>query len=621
MEQATFGSISYFQTADYALFGVMMGISLAIGLYYGLSGGRQRTSAEYILADRSMTFVPVTLSLLSSYFSGISMQGIPADVYYHGSLVIWIFVSVLIGGILALTFFMPMYYRLGLTSVYEYLGMRFNHVVKLCGVFSFLIFAFLYMGVVAYTACVAATAVTDISLEVALISVTVICAIYTVIGGIKAVLWTDSLQMCLMIATILSVIIKGSIELGVGQIWETASKGRRTNFFEFHFDLTEFYNGWGFVLGQITFVNTLVNTQYMVQRMVVCKSEAVARASIIGYLIGACIFQGLVVFAGLTIYAYYEGCDPGTLGYTTRNDQILPYFVIDVFRHSPGIPGLLLSGLFGAALSTLSSVLNATATLIGEHFVKPLVKGMKDSMYTVTLKIIVVISSCVTLGIAFLVPVLGDAIPVVLSIPGASQGTLLALFILGAFCPFCSSKGAVAGYVVGLVFGSIMSVGTIVYSKPSQNLPLSAEMCLNESFMLYNDTMVTTAVTTHDVTLWNETQIPLADTTEAGDIYRPVIFTVSKVWIGFITFATSMIVAVITTLVTGVNDTSKMDPRLVVWKINSSYQTVQEEEDTDQCSDKDNRDRQEEKFHFKSEKQQETLSGNCTLRNQQMTTV
>ena len=68
-----------------------------------------------------------------------------------------------------------------------------------------------------------------------------------------------------------------------------------------------------------------------------------------------------------------------------------------------------------------------------------------------------------------------------------------------------------------------MSVGTIVYSKPSQNLPLSAEMCLNESFMLYNDTMVTTAVTTHDVTLWNETQIPLADTTEAGDIYRFVV--------------------------------------------------------------------------------------------------
>lgn len=82
-------------------------------------------------------------------------------------------------------------------------------------------------------------------------------------------------------------------------------------------------------------------------------------------------------------------------------------------------------------------------------------------------------------------------------------------------------QGAVAGYVVGLVFGSIMSVGTIVYSKPAQNLPVSADRCLNESLMFYNDTMVTTtAITAHDVTLWNGTQIQPAATTEAGDIYR-----------------------------------------------------------------------------------------------------
>ncbi len=110
---------SYFQAADYVIFGLMMLISLAIGLYFRCSGGRQRTTAEYILADRSMTLLPVTLSLLSSFFSGISMQGIPADVYYHGPLVIWSTIPLVIGGILARAFFLPMYYSLGLTSVYE----------------------------------------------------------------------------------------------------------------------------------------------------------------------------------------------------------------------------------------------------------------------------------------------------------------------------------------------------------------------------------------------------------------------------------------------------------------------------------------------------------------------
>ena len=114
-----FSTRSYFHAADYAVFGVMLVASLAIGLYYGLSGGRQRTSAEYVLADRKMTLVPITLSLLASYFSGLSLQGIPSDVYHHGPMIIWLEVPILIGGILSLLFFMPMYYRLGITSVYE----------------------------------------------------------------------------------------------------------------------------------------------------------------------------------------------------------------------------------------------------------------------------------------------------------------------------------------------------------------------------------------------------------------------------------------------------------------------------------------------------------------------
>ena len=114
-----FGTISYLQPADYIVCGVMLVGSIAIGIYCSVSGGRQRTSAEYVLANRSMTFFPVTLSLLASFFSGISLQGIPADIYYHGPMVMWTTVPMMLGGILTVTFFLPMYYSLGLTSVYE----------------------------------------------------------------------------------------------------------------------------------------------------------------------------------------------------------------------------------------------------------------------------------------------------------------------------------------------------------------------------------------------------------------------------------------------------------------------------------------------------------------------
>ncbi|XP_038077163.1 sodium-coupled monocarboxylate transporter 1-like [Patiria miniata] len=565
-----FGSRSYFKPADYIVCGVMILASVAIGLYYGLKGGGQRTSASYILADRSMTLVPVTLSLLASFFSGISLQGYPADVYYHGPTVFWMAVPFLLGGVLCWKFFLPMFYRLGMASAYEYLELRFNHAVKICGVMSFLIFSVLYSGVVAFTACVALTAVTGINVEVAIVGLCVVCAIYTVIGGIKAVLWTDSLQMLLMLTTTIAIIAKCSMTLGIGNVWQIASTGSRTNFFYFNSDLTDFYNGWSFI-GQTMFLGVVITNQYMVQRLVICKSEAVARASFICYVFGVIIFQSLLFLVGISIYAYYEGCDPSTMGYMTKNDQIVPYFIVDVFSDLPGIPGLLLTGLFGAALSTLSSVFNASATLVGEHFVKPYWKDLKDKGYTVALKVIAVFASAAALGMAFLIPVVGDAIPVVLTFAGCSTAGCFALFIIGVFCPFCGSKSVVTGFVVGLIVAVTMSVGCIIHQVKPDNLPLSAEMCLNETYMDMNDTLVTaTSLGTQLPSTVNLTQIMMTES-YINRSEGPVIFSLAKSWLSLLTFLTTILATLFATLVTGTNDTSNMDPRLVIWKIKTSF--------------------------------------------------
>ena len=121
-----FGSRSYFQPADYIVCGVTLLASIAIGVYYGIKGGGQRTSSAYVLADRNMTAVPVTLSLIASLFSGIALQGFPADAYFHGPMLFWMWVPFSIGGILCVIFFMPMFYRLGMASAYEVKHQRPN---------------------------------------------------------------------------------------------------------------------------------------------------------------------------------------------------------------------------------------------------------------------------------------------------------------------------------------------------------------------------------------------------------------------------------------------------------------------------------------------------------------
>ncbi|XP_022082766.1 sodium-coupled monocarboxylate transporter 1-like [Acanthaster planci] len=563
-----FGSRSYFQAADYIVCGVMLLASVAIGVYYGVKGGGQRNSSSYVLADRSMTVAPVTLSLTASLFSGIALQGIPADAYFHGPVFFWASVPITSSVILSLAFFMPMFYRLGMASSYEYLELRFNYAVKICGVLSFLLFAVLYTGVVTYLASVAANTVTGIRVEVAIVSLCVVCGIYTVIGGIKAVLWTDSLQMLLMLTSTVAIIIKVSVENGFENIWTIASEGSRTNLLHFNGDLTDFYNGWAFVTST-TFAGFVITNQYMVQRLVVCKSEAVARASLISFFVITVLYVIVLVFTGICIYAYYDGCDPHTLGYITKSDQIVPFFITDVFSNRPGVPGLLLAGLFGAALSTLSSALNAIATLVGEHFIKPAFNNLNDLTFTVILKSIVVAASALALGMSFLIPAIGDAIPVLLTVTACTTGCLFAIYFLAGFFPFCGSKGALSGFVVGLIVALTMSVGCIVYQVPPDNLPLSADRCLNETDTNYNETVSSPK----DERSWfNSTVTPSMMTTNSDSSRSeiPVIFSLAKSWLSCLSFLTTMAVALLVTLVTGKNDTSNMDPRLVIWKIKNS---------------------------------------------------
>ncbi|XP_038051840.1 sodium-coupled monocarboxylate transporter 1-like [Patiria miniata] len=551
------GEKHVFQAADYAVCGAMLLASLGIGLYYGLRGGRQRTSAEYVLADRSMTVIPVTLSLLASYFSGVSLQGIPSDVYFRGTMGMWAAAPVCISGIVSLFFFVPMYYNMGITSVFEYLEVRFNKAVLACGVFAFIFFAILYMGLVTFAASLAATAVTDVSYAVAVVCLVGVCTIYTVIGGIKAVLWTDTLQMLIIIATIIIVIIKGSVELGgIENVWRIAEEGRRIQFLNISPDPTEYYTIWGLVIGQLGTAATIhISNQYMVQRYLTCKSVTVAKTALVSFIVGSTIFTFLCVLGGVTIYAYYADCDPKSQGLIEAQDEILPYFITEVFRGAPGVAGILLAGIFGAALSTLSSVLNGVAALLGEHLIKPCWKTLSDERYTLILKVIATVFALITFGMAFLMPLIGSVTPTMFVISGATNGPVLALFLLGAFYPRCGGKAAFFSFVVGTGFGIWIGIGNILHGgSASAELPLSTEECVEMNMSM--GTMATDTMTTNDG-FWT-TGEPVED---SGPFFGP-LYSVSRVWYPTMTCVLSILVGVITTLIFGGNDQGTVETRL-----------------------------------------------------------
>lgn len=180
---------------DYLIFVAMLVISVLIGIYHAVFGGRQRTSEQYFLANRSMHYIPVSVSVCVSIVSAITYLGTPAEVYLRGPGYWPSALSRPFGGILVAVFLLPVFYNLKITSIFEYLGMRFSPTVRYIAVTSQFVSNFIAMGIAVYAPALALNAVTGLSLYGSIVTVGLVCTFYSAIGGIKAVIWVDIFQV------------------------------------------------------------------------------------------------------------------------------------------------------------------------------------------------------------------------------------------------------------------------------------------------------------------------------------------------------------------------------------------------------------------------------------------
>ena len=187
--------MAYLSGADYAILVLFLLFSAAVGIYHALRGDRQRSAQQYLLANRDMHPIPVAISLVVSVLSAVTYLGTPAEVYVHGPQYWVVLLNKVIPIYIVVFSFCPLFYRLKVTSIYEYLDMRFGKVVRYTGVTINFVYLILYMGIVVYAPALALSAVTGISLIGSILAVGLVCTFYTTIGGITAVVWTDVFQV------------------------------------------------------------------------------------------------------------------------------------------------------------------------------------------------------------------------------------------------------------------------------------------------------------------------------------------------------------------------------------------------------------------------------------------
>ncbi|XP_026737841.1 sodium-coupled monocarboxylate transporter 1-like isoform X1 [Trichoplusia ni] len=489
-----------FGVGDYVVFGVLCAASCAGGVWYSAIGSRSKAVVDikdYLLGGRSMSTFPVAMSLIASYVSGVTILGTPAEIYNYGTQYWLVIIGVSLSCAVVATIYLPVFCTLRLSSSYEYLELRFNRHVRAAASVLFLLDEVLFLPMVVFVPALAFNQLTGFSVFAVAGAMVIICGLYTVLGGLKAVVWTDSVQTGIMFIGVVLVAAAGTIAVGgVREVLDIANESGRLELSNWSFSPYERQTGWGAVVGGFLYWTCFNSVnQTMVQRYIALPSKRKAIAALGIFCIGAILAISLCVWCGLTAWGAWVlgGCDPG--GVPLVDDRLLPAFVtyVSKLQHLPGLAGVFLAGVFGAGLSSLSAVLNACALVAVEDIMhgwlqlklKPMTEGILARAITGTLAVISVI-------MLFVIQKLGGVLGVATALSAIAASATCGVFTLGMVCWWVGPAGALSGAAAGAILAGTVSLGTQAAAARGLRAPplnLTMECARNASFVGLENTI------------------------------------------------------------------------------------------------------------------------------------
>ncbi|CAD5121146.1 DgyrCDS9681 [Dimorphilus gyrociliatus] len=539
-----------FHWADYLLFIGTLLISLGIGIYYAIAGGKQKTTKEYLMGNKSLGVIPVALSMFMSYISAILILGNTAEMYLHGTQMWMAAVGSSLAFAISSVIFVPLFYPLNITSSFQYLEMRFkSRSVRLSGTILLMLSQILYMGIAMFSPATALDAVTNIPVWASILATGVVATIYTTLGGMKAVVWTDVFQALVMVGGLITVLVMGTnkIDGGMKEVFKRASDTGRIKFFNMNANPLIRMSFWSVVVGRvIASVQTTGTGQTSVQRYCSVSSMNKGRISVILNTPAMLLFYTLTCLCGLVVFAYFDalGCDPLRAGVNNstilnNQNQLLPFFISQVINVK-GLSGLFVAVLFSGALSTLSSSLNSLAAVTWKDLLEWKFHHIPEERKALANKLLVGVFGIIAVGMAFMAQTLGGhVLQASQSFVSGVAGPLLGMFLLGGLIPFANWKGALAGGWIGLILTLTVTIGQYVTKPHSARLSTSMNNC-------------------SDLNLVELKGVP----GDKDGVFG--LFRISFMWFSAIGTFSCLIIGTIVSLLTGPEKPSEQDPRLII---------------------------------------------------------
>ncbi|KAI8129726.1 Sodium-coupled monocarboxylate transporter 1 [Lucilia cuprina] len=552
-------SMQHFGVMDYCVFVLMLIVCAGIGFYFGfiekkkkkqpnMEKRRGSEALDYLVGGRKMKVFPVSLSLVASFVSGISLLGTSTEIYVYGTQYAFILVTLALSGVISWYIFLPVFCNLQLTSTYEYLEMRFDRRLRLFGSIMFLVGMILWLPISIYVPALTFNQVTGINLYTIIPIVCVVCTIYTCIGGIKGVIWTDVLQGFVMVGSLVFVAIKGTMDVGgVVEVYDRNKESGRLVAPEWTFDPTVRMGFFAvFVGGTLLKLQGTCILQPAVQRFLSLPNMVAVKKSLYAFIIGLVCLLSLCIYLGLLAFASYYDCDPISTGLVRAKDQIVPLYVMQIAGSFPGVGGLFVSGVFSAALSSLSTVLNSLSGVVLKDFVEPYrKKPFTERQTAIILRVVVLFFGVSAMALVKVVEKLGMVMQLSATVNSISTGPMLGVFTVGMTMPFVKTESVLTGCTTAALTMAYVAIrsqidsATGVLKFPTK--PVSVEGCTYE-FEALNKTILST---------------PIPET--SGSAFHHLSF----LWYTGLGASITIVVALLATLYFGKQDSAEVDPKLI----------------------------------------------------------
>ena len=429
---------------DYAVIAAYLVAITAFGSWFARF---QKTTRDYFLTDRSVPWWAICFTIVATETSTLSFIGVPAGAYAGNMTFLQLAIGYIVGRLLVSALFIPSYFRGELFTSYELLNRRFGPPVKNVAAVIFMTTRTFADGIRLFATALVISVVTQVPVTWTVIVLGAAMIVYTVRGGVSAVIWTDVVQMFIYVGGALLVFFGLLQQIPGGWSEVTRTAADHFTILDLSTDPKKVYTLWAGLLGGVALTLATHGTdQFLVQRLLSARSAREASTGLI--LSGFIVFAQFTLFLliGVMLYTFYQHTPlPRALG---RTDEVLPLFVVTSLPH--GISGFIIAAIVAAALSPSINAL--AATTVNDFYVKYLRPDADEpTLMRVSRNATVawgIAQIAVALGAQFVTRSVLDAGLGILSL---AAGPVLGAFLVGVLSKRTGPRGMLAGMITGIV--------------------------------------------------------------------------------------------------------------------------------------------------------------------------